>query len=80
MNDRELLQQALGALCDIIPANANRSEINRIQHAAIAALQERLAHCDRCGKRLGGEGDIHTCTPKPEPSKLPTKLRRTHDT
>ena len=33
--------------------------------AAIAALQERLAHCDRCGKKMGGEGDIHTCTPKP---------------
>ncbi len=33
--------------------------------AAITALQERLAHCDRCGKKLGGEGDIHTCTPDP---------------
>ncbi len=34
------------------------------QHkAAITALRERLAHCDRCGKRLGGEGDIHTCSP-----------------
>jgi hypothetical protein len=32
---------------------------------AIAALRDRLAHCDRCGKRLGGEGDIHTCTPDP---------------
>lgn len=31
--------------------------------AAITALRDRLAHCDRCGKRLGGEGDIHTCTP-----------------
>ena len=43
MTDRQLLQQALDALCDIIPANANRSEINRIQHSAIAALRERLA-------------------------------------
>jgi hypothetical protein len=32
---------------------------------AITALTERLAHCDRCGKRLGGEGDIHTCSPDP---------------
>jgi hypothetical protein len=32
--------------------------------AAIASLRERLAHCDRCGKKLGGEGDIHTCTPR----------------
>ena len=31
---------------------------------AITALRERLAHCDRCNKKLGGEGDIHTCTPK----------------
>tara|TARA_R110000868_G_scaffold232726_2_gene486292 strand:+ start:3239 stop:3631 length:393 start_codon:yes stop_codon:yes gene_type:complete len=30
---------------------------------AATALTERLAHCDRCGKKLGGEGDIHTCTP-----------------
>jgi hypothetical protein len=34
------------------------------QHkAAITALKERLANCDRCGKKIGGEGDIHTCTP-----------------
>jgi hypothetical protein len=32
--------------------------------AAITALRERLAHCDRCGKKLGGEGDIHTCSPR----------------
>ena len=35
--------------------------------AAIASLRERLAQCDRCGKKLGGEGDIHTCTPKADP-------------
>jgi len=37
-----------------------------IQRKAIAVLRERLAHRDRCGKKMGGEGDIHTCTPKPE--------------
>lgn len=26
-----------------------------------------MEHCDRCGKKLGGEGDIHTCTPKADP-------------
>ena len=29
------------------------------------SLRASTAHCDRCGKRLGGEGDIHTCTPDP---------------
>ena len=43
MTDRDIMQQALDALCDIIPANANRKEIDRIQHAAITALRERLA-------------------------------------
>jgi len=27
-----------------------------------APVQERN-FCERCGKRVGGEGDIHTCTP-----------------
>ncbi|OBQ43529.1 MAG: hypothetical protein AN484_11965 [Aphanizomenon flos-aquae WA102] len=27
------------------------------------SLRASMEHCDRCGKRLGGEGDIHTCTP-----------------
>ena len=71
MNDREIMQQALKTL---LWANAEidawmfdgrgygpeeRPEIIK----AVTALQERLAHCDYCGKRLGGEGDIHTCSP-----------------
>ena len=74
MNDREIMHQALKTL---LWANAEidawmfdgrgygpeeRPEIIK----AVTALQERLAHCDHCGKRLGGEGDIHTCTPKPD--------------
>jgi len=71
MTDRQLLQQALDALktCEYRPnefggeyRDYDEDEVDE----AIAALTERLAHCDRCGKRLGGEGDIHTCTPKPE--------------
>lgn len=53
MTDRELMQQALDAYD---------------KHEPLAVVMEevraRLAHCDRCGKKLGGEGDIHTCTPK----------------
>ena len=56
MTDRQLMQQALDAL---------NSPNFGVHSRAIAALHERLAHCDRCGKKLGGEGDIHTCTPDP---------------
>jgi hypothetical protein len=56
MTDREIMQQALDAL---------NSPNFGVHSRAILALQERLAHCDRCGKKLGGEGDIHTCTPDP---------------
>jgi len=64
MTDRELMQQALDAMRD-----AAFDEEGYIMNADLAeahdALRNRLAHCDRCGKRLGGEGDIHTCTPDP---------------
>ena len=58
MTDRQLMQQALDAL---------NSPNFGVHSRVILALQERLAHCDRCGKKLGGEGDIHTCTPKADP-------------
>ena len=58
MTDRDLMKQALDAMLTVTDYDA--------LHKAKLALRERLAHCDRCGKKLGGEGDIHTCTPKPE--------------
>ena len=61
MTDRDLMQQVLREL-EGIPFY--RKYGVRISNA-ITALRNRLAHCDRCGKRLGGEGDIHTCTPDP---------------
>ena len=61
MTDREIMQQALREL-EGIPCY--RKYGIRISNA-ITVLKEGLAHCDRCGKRLGGEGDIHTCTPDP---------------
>ena len=57
MTDRELMQQALDAL--------EGSTEKTLSIRAMKALRNRLAHCDRCGKKLGGEGDIHTCTPDP---------------
>jgi hypothetical protein len=57
-SDRQLLQQALDAL-EIAEVDGNCC------YEATGLLRTRLAHCDRCGKRLGGEGDIHTCTPDP---------------
>jgi hypothetical protein len=63
--DRQLLQQALDALMEH-EGNYKLGNEGVERHVkAVDALQERLAHCDRCGKRLGGEGDIHTCTPDP---------------
>jgi len=59
--DRQLMQQVLREL-EGIPFY--RKYGVRISNA-ITALQKRLAQCDRCGKKLGGEGDIHTCTPDP---------------
>jgi hypothetical protein len=64
MTDRELMQQARDAM-----RNAAYDEEGYTLDADLAeahdALDARLAHCDRCGKRLGGEGDIHTCSPDP---------------
>jgi hypothetical protein len=70
MTDRDLMQQALDALEELNETNSywwqevDEATLAQME-AAIVALNERLAHCDRCGKRLGGEGDIHTCTPDP---------------
>jgi hypothetical protein len=61
MSDRKLMQQVLRELEGIPFYRKYGVRIRK----AITALQKRLAHCDRCGKRLGGEGDIHTCTPDP---------------
>lgn len=74
MNKTEALRQALealeGVLDDspkVLDASISGGLYEVIQcREAITVLQARLAHCDRCGKRLGEEGDIHTCTPKPE--------------
>jgi hypothetical protein len=73
MTDRDLMQQALDALIRCaadIDAHWECRSIDQIDADGdtppiITALRERLAHCDRCGKRLGGEGDIHTCSPDP---------------
>ena len=64
MTDRDIMKLALDALrqCEFTTPPAQRQIVKN----ALAALRERLAHCDRCGKKRGGEGDIHTCTPKPE--------------
>jgi hypothetical protein len=51
---REALEAALEAL-------TNPSTI-MVQHA-IYLLDEKLSKCQRCGKKLGDESHIHTCSP-----------------
>ena len=58
MTDRDLMQQALDAL-ELI----DEAMPFPVAKLTIKNLRGRLAHCDRCGKKLGGEGDIHTCSP-----------------
>jgi hypothetical protein len=58
MTDRELLQQALDALQGLADYRYTKPV-----ETTMKALNKRLERCDRCGKKLGGEGDIHTCTP-----------------
>lgn len=59
-----LNQELLEALEDACGGRCNAENTPCWQRDAADALRERLAHCDRCGKSLGGPGHIHTCTPK----------------
>jgi hypothetical protein len=63
--DRKLMQAILEAMEDLHRTGDTQVFDLYAAPELIPALRERLAHCDRCGKRLGGEGDIHTCTPDP---------------
>jgi len=67
MTDREIMQQALDAFKDthyrILSAGLLDQDLLNRNFTVATALRERLARCDRCGKPLGGESDIHTCTP-----------------
>lgn len=65
ISDKQLLEQALEAINATHPWE---------KEAAITAIRARLEQpeqernfCERCGKRLGGEGHIHTCTPPAAP-------------
>ena len=60
MTDRELLEQALEAL--LLFERAGLGTTGTVE--AITTLRERLARCDDCGKPLGIDGHIHTCSPK----------------
>ena len=63
--DRQLMQAILEAMEDLHRTGDTQVFDLYAAPELIPALRERLAHCDRCGKKLGGEGDIHTCTPDP---------------
>jgi hypothetical protein len=63
MTDRELMQTALEAMEHLHRTGDTQVFDLYAAPEIIPALRERLAHCDRCNKKLGGEGHIHTCTP-----------------
>ena len=71
MTDKRLLEQALDALKSMKETLAEHDEPTTFnEDEAITAIRARLEQpeqernfCERCGKRLGGEGHIHTCTP-----------------
>ena len=70
MNDRKAMQKALEAL-ELLSQQPIEMALDYADNA-IDALRERLAHCDRCGKKLGGPDHIHTCSPQvQEPVALP---------
>ena len=73
-SDKTVMQQALDVLervdcvdgdCDILSLS-----LCEAVEESIAALRKAIAQpaakqnfCPRCGKRLGGIDDVHTCTP-----------------
>jgi hypothetical protein len=68
MTDRQLMQRAAEALGHLqgLCTDAEDGFVEAVTiwtPDIIDDLNARLAHCDRCGKKLGGKGDIHTCTP-----------------
>ena len=67
---KAVMQQALDALIEYHYASTDLAEA--LGNAAVFALRKAIAQpeqpaakqnfCPRCGKRLGGTDDIHTCT------------------
>jgi len=82
MTDKRLLEQALDALKSMKETLAEHDEPTTFnEDEAITAIRARLEQpeqernfCERCGKRLGGEGHIHTCTPPAAPVQEPVKV------
>jgi hypothetical protein len=65
--------KAITALQSIIAQHALDKKAENARELGLSyeptPVQERI-FCERCGKRLGGEGHIHTCTP-PAPQPVP---------
>ena len=78
-SDKAVMQQTLGALPDMTELSSSMDEravygytADQMQAYAFAAIAQPATQknfCSRCGKRLGGVDDIHTCTPPVDPKE-----------
>jgi hypothetical protein len=74
----EAMKQALDALALFASDESDEGQLAIAAHEALRQAIEQAEKqdrnfCERCGKRLGEEGHIHTCTPPSTVRYLPNE-------